>query len=418
MKKNIWIFNHYASDTFFDKGGRHYWIAHYLKENGYNPVIFVANSIHGKKDYYFTNENLYSLHVAESINVPYVFVKTPSYCGNGKERVRNMIAFYLNLIKTAKRYSKENKVIPDIILASSVHPLTLLAGIKLSKHFGVECISEIRDLWPESIVAYGILKKDNPVTKILYVGEKYLYKHSDKIVMTWAGGYKYIEDKKWDTCIPKSKVYNICNGVDIESFEKNAEIKRYSKLFEQNNCFVYTGSIRKVNNVELLVDAAIRLKSYNSDAMILVFGDGDEKEALEQKAREYKTDNIKFMGKVKKDEIPGILKQSYALILHNTSTSLDKYGQSQNKFYEYLAAGKPILMTYSVGYSIVEKEKCGFELKEQNADNIAYTIDMMCNLDRNEYELFCTNSRLVSRRYDFKNLTNKLIAVLENREEE
>ncbi len=44
--RNIWIFNHYANDTFFDKGGRHFWLAKYLKESGYEPVIFCSNKLH------------------------------------------------------------------------------------------------------------------------------------------------------------------------------------------------------------------------------------------------------------------------------------------------------------------------------------------------------------------------------------
>ena len=47
MKKNIWIFNHYATNMYFDNGGRHYWFAKYLKQADYNPVIFCANTLHG-----------------------------------------------------------------------------------------------------------------------------------------------------------------------------------------------------------------------------------------------------------------------------------------------------------------------------------------------------------------------------------
>ena len=64
----------------------------------------------------------------------------------------------------AKEYAKSNGK-PDIILASSVHPFTLVAGIKIAKKFGVPCICEVRDLWPESIVAYGALKKRSMIAK-------------------------------------------------------------------------------------------------------------------------------------------------------------------------------------------------------------------------------------------------------------
>ena len=414
MKKNVWILNHYASDTFFDEGGRHYWFAQYLKVKGYEPVVFSANSIHGSGTYYYDNTSLYTVHNAEKINVPYVFVKARSYDGNGKDRILNMIDFYRYVIKATFEYSSESGVKPDIIIASSVHPLTILAGIKIAKKFGIKCICEIRDLWPESIVAYGLLKKESILARVLYSGEKYLYKKSDEIVMTWEGGYEYIEDRGWNNIIPREKVHHISNGVNLDSFNMNCEKSRFMLSLEDGKkYFVYTGSIRKVNNVGLLVEAARYLKEMHSEAIILIFGDGDEKNCLEKRVCDLALDNIVFMGRVKKEEIPSILKQCYASILHNTSTSLDKYGQSQNKFFEYLAAERPILMTYSVGYSIVEKERCGIELKTQSAYKIAEAINEMCVLPLETYDMFCRNTAHLSHRYDFKSLTQELMSIIE-----
>ena len=59
MKKNVWIMNHYAGSMFFDKGGRHYNFAKYLRRSGYEPVIFCANSMHGKQKLFFDNNELY-----------------------------------------------------------------------------------------------------------------------------------------------------------------------------------------------------------------------------------------------------------------------------------------------------------------------------------------------------------------------
>src|SRR5690606_33888217 len=88
--------------------------------------------------------------------------------------------------------------------------------------------------------------------------------------------------------------------------------------------------------------------------------------------------NVIFKGRVEKKYIPAILKKSYANILHNSSTSLDKYGQSQNKFFEYLAAGRCILQTYTTGYSICENYKCGISTKVQNSEKIAEALMILC----------------------------------------
>ena len=85
-----------------------------------------------------------------------------------------MFSFFLNLLLTAKKFAKAYGE-PDVILASSVHPLTLVAGIKIAKRFGVPCICEVRDLWPETLVAYGAIKETNLLAKMLYKGEKWIY---------------------------------------------------------------------------------------------------------------------------------------------------------------------------------------------------------------------------------------------------
>src|SRR5699024_9555642 len=145
------------------------------------PTIFCASTFHGYGNNMLFDNKYISMVVDD---IPFVFVKTISYKTNGYRRFMNMISFYKNLLSVSKEYANIYGK-PDVILASSVHPLTLVAGIKIAKKFGIACICEVRDLWPESIVAYGSLKKSNPIAKILYQGEKWIYKNANKIVMTW-----------------------------------------------------------------------------------------------------------------------------------------------------------------------------------------------------------------------------------------
>ena len=78
----------------------------------------------------------------------FVFVRGRTYEGNGKQRVLNMVDFFRNVKRAARAYAKTWGK-PDVIYASSVHPLTLVAGLQMAKHFGVPCVCEVRDLWPE-----------------------------------------------------------------------------------------------------------------------------------------------------------------------------------------------------------------------------------------------------------------------------
>ena len=415
MGKTVWIINHYASHMLFDKGGRHYYFAKYLNIGGFNPIVFCANTQNYQTDQlYYDNEALWNEGYAEEIQTPFIFVKARRYKGNGKQRILNMLDFYRNVKKTAIEYAKKNGK-PDIIIASSVHPLTMVAGIQLAKKFGIKCISEVRDLWPESIVAYSSKwTETNPVIRLLYLGEKWIYKKSDAVIMTWAGGYDYIKDKGWQKSIPESKIIHISNGVDLDSYMENASDNIYKDSDLSNKSyknFIYAGSIRKVNNIAQLVLAAkILNEKDNNNARILVFGDGDELEKLKDEARGL--DNIVFKGRVSKSSIPSILSQGYASILHNRSTELDKYGQSQNKFFEYLAAGRPILMTYSVGHSVIKKNGCGVELDVQSPESIAQAVTALSALTDREYQKYCDSATDCAKKYDYKELSNLLISLI------
>lgn len=414
MKKNIWIWNHYATNMFDDRAGRHYWFAENLIKEGYNPVIFCASTYHNSNKKIETNNQTYI--IKEVNNIPFVFVNTPDYQGNGKKRLKNMIAFYRGLYPVAKDYAKKYGE-PDVILASSVHPLTLIAGIKIAKKFGVPCICEIRDLWPESMVAYGILKRNSLIAKILYQGEKWIYKKADSIIMTWEGGKEYILDQGWEKQVDLDKVTHISNGVIVNSFDKNGEKYQINDIDLDNKDYkniVYAGSIRKVNNLDLLLDSAKVIQEKKEEKIrFLIYGNGDEEEILRKRCKNEGIKNVIFKGRVEKKFIPSILKKAYINILHNSSTTLDKYGQSQNKFFEYLAAGKCIIQTYTTGYSICEKYNCGVTALKQTPEEIAKVVISACK-DEEKHKIMGENARKAAYEFDFEKLTEKLIKVIEN----
>lgn len=414
MKKNVWILNHYATLMYKDQAGRHYWFAENLIKNGYDAHVFCASTIHNSEENIDVENRKYTTKYSNQI--PFIFVKTPAYGTSRKKRILNMLAFYKNVLSVAIDYAEKHGK-PDVILASSVHPLTLVAGIQIAKKFGVPCICEVRDLWPESIVAYGKLSKKHPLIKILYKGEKWIYKKADSVIMTWEGGKDYIIDQGWERQVDLKKFQHISNGVIIDDFDKNS-VENVLIDTELNNGkyknIVYAGSIREVNNIGMLLDAAKIIQSKGiEDIRFLIYGSGNETEMLKQRCKTENIANVIFKGRVEKKYIPSILKKSYANILHNSSTSLDKYGQSQNKFFEYLAAGKPIIQTYSTGYSICENANCGVSAAEQTPEEIAEAISIMINKENVNKEMGI-NARRVAYNHDFNLLTRKLIKIIEN----
>lgn len=419
MKTNIWIMNHYAGGMFFDKGGRHYWFAKYLNKAGYKPVVFCANSKHGSKpECFFDNTPLWHEHMAEEINTPFVFVRTRPYVGNGKTRVFNFFDFYFNLKKTAKEYAKLHGK-PDVIYASSAHPLTTIAGIQLAKYFGVKCICEVRDLWPESIVAYGLLKRESLLAKILYQGEKWIYKKANALIFTFEGGAQYIVDKGWDWLhggpIDMDKVHHISNGVDLDVFIENKQKYRLDdEDLHNDDVFkvVYAGSIRHVNHLGTLLDAAKTIR--NDKIKFFLFGDGDEVPKLKQRVLNENINNVIFKGRVDKKYVPYIDSCADLNLVHMQQSPVIQFGESLNKTFEYFAAQKPVFYTFRPNYSIAEKFGCGRLTKGFSAKEMAEGIESFLSMTDEERNLMSKNAWKAAQTYDFKVLTQKLINVVEN----
>jgi glycosyltransferase involved in cell wall biosynthesis len=399
-----------------NKGGRHYWFAENLIKEGYDSTVFCANTYHNKSEYIDTGKKKYATDVLNGI--PFVFVKTTTALGNGLDRVKNMGLFYWNLFSVAKAYAKENGK-PDVIIASSVHPLTMVAGIQIAKKMNVPCICEIRDLWPEAIFSFNKAKENSILGKILVTGEHWIYKKADALIFTKEGDTDYIKEKKWDTVqggdINLDKAHYINNGVDVEAFNKSINEKVIEDEDLESGKFnvVYVGAIRPVNNVGNILDTAKLLKD-DKNIQFLIYGDGNQKEMLEKRVADEGLDNVKMKGFVNKQFIPYILSKSSVNILNYSHTQYNwARGNSSNKLFEYMASGKPIISTVKMGYSIIEKYKCGIELESSTPEELAQAIVDIKNMPEYEYKLLGANARRGANDFDFRVLTRKLIDVID-----
>lgn len=418
MKKKIWILNHYAGSMFREKGGRHYWFATELKKRGYEPIVFCCNIDHSTGELICDEDSLWKECLTEN-DIPFVFIRSISYRGNGLKRIVNMLLFAINLFFVAKKYAKVNGK-PDVILASSVHPFTVVAGQYLARSICVPCVCEIRDLWPESIVAHNVSSTKNIFVKYLYKLENRIYARADKIIFTMEGGKEYIVEKGWSLSqggkIDLNKVFHINNGVDLELFRDNvAQYKISDEDLQRTDSFkvVYAGTIRKANQVEKLVQVAECLRQKNENNIkILIWGDGDCKDYIHEMISEKELSNIVLKGKVSKKEIPYILSQSDLNVFILPNLPLYKYGISLNKMFEYFASGKPVLASGKPGYSIIDKFECGKSLEEFDAYSMAEEIVSFANMSAEKYSGYCKASIKAARSYDYSELTNQLINVL------
>ena len=413
--KNIWIFNHYIVPPSVELGHRHNKFAKYLAKDGYNVNLFFSSARHNSNINLIKDDRRYSIEETNQGN--YIAIKTRSYKENGKQRVLNMLDFFFGLFSVTKEIEKKTGK-PDIIYASSVHPLTCIAGILIAKRYKIKCIVEIRDLWPLTLVEMGALKPNSIITKLLYEGEKWIYKKADSIIFTMEGGKDYIKEMGWNNKIDVSKIYHINNGVDLDVF--NEQMKKYVYCdtdLDDANIFkiIYTGSIGQANAVNYIVKSSkiIKEKGYGKIKYI-IFGDGLKRKELEKYCIDNKLDNVVFKGKVDKSYIPSILSKGNLNIFTGQNIDLYKYGLSLNKMFDYFASEKPALSNIKCGYDILKKYHSGITVESGSAEALAEGILKFYHMSKEEYNEYCRNAKRAAQDYDFKNLTNTLEEVINN----
>lgn len=413
---NIWILNHYAVPQRYYYLARSYHFAKRLLEMGHSVTVFAASSVHNSDINLITGSEKY--REMEEDGIRYVLFRARQYQGSGKARVINHIECAWEMARQCPTFTDKYGR-PDLIYASAGQSLTLVAGIKLAKKLGISCVSEVTDLWPESFVAYGLISEKNPLLKMLYAGERWIYSHSDAVIFSMEGGRDYIIEKGWDKAhggpVDLSKVYHINNGVDLAAFDYNKEhyVLDDADLNDPNTFkVVYCGSIRKANNLGLLLDVAKKIE--NKKIQFLIWGTGDEVETLSKRLVEENIINVHFKGKVPKQYVPYINLKANLTVLNYEMHDIWKYGGSQNKLFEYFASGTPVITNIHMGYDLIDRYDCGFHVDYSDIGSVADLLSRLEKMPHDEYERYCANARRAAEKYDIKNLTNMLVKVFCN----
>lgn len=405
---DIWLINHYAVPPQYYPLARQTYFAKYLMEMGHTVTIFAASTVHNSDKNLITDGSRWREETVDGVH--YVYIKCLDYQGSGLRRIYNICEFAWKLPGVCKKFPR-----PDAIVATSMPPTSCAVGIHLARKYGCRGVAEIADLWPESIIAYGIAGPHNPAVIALRWLEKWIYKKAGAVVFTMEGGYDYIVEQSWEKEIPRSKVFHINNGVDLKTFQYNREhflINDPDLDDPETFKVVYTGSIRKVNNLGLLLDSAKEVT--NPRIRFLIWGDGDERPALEQRVADEHITNVVFKGKVEKKYVPYVVSHADLNIAHNTPSPLFRFGISFNKLFDYLAAGKPVFSDFPCPYNPAVQHGAGTALEQPTPKAIARAVQQFCALPPTEYAAYQQNAESAAEEYDFANLTRKLVDVIEH----
>lgn len=410
MVKNIWLINMSAMPPHLEPRLQTIKLAQYLGKKGYEVKIFASSVMHNM-DINIIEDN--SPYIEKSYgNIHFVHVNTLQYGRSKIKRIISALQFRHRVAKYARNFPK-----PDVI----IHVPGFLLGYKianLAKKFGAKYISQVLDLYPESIVELGVMGRNNLIIKALRWYEKRMYIKADEHVFSMEGGRDYIVEQGWDKAhggpIDLNTVHYINNGVDLKDFEFNKEhytIDDADLLDASVKKVMYLGSIRLANNVMQLVKAAEVLKDRN-DIKFLIYGNGDDRPVLEDYCKEHELNNVLFKDKwVEPKFVPYIVSQADVHVLNYMPGGFGHYGGSQSKSFQYMASGKPICCNIRMAYCPITKFNIGIAKEFQSAEEYATAILSLVDMPKAEYEAMCLRAKEAAKEYDYEYLTSKMIEI-------
>jgi len=264
-------------------------------------------------------------------------------------------------------------------VASSPQFFAAVSGWLLSATRRVPFVLELSDLWPESIVAVGAMKKSFAL-KWLEKLERLLYRRSDRIVALT----KAFEMNLVQRGIPAEKIEVVINGVDLPRYAprpRDAALASAWGIGEGDFVVGYIGTHGMAHGLENLLATAALVT--NCGVRILLVGAGSEREMLIAEANRLGLANVTFVPSQPKETMPAFWSLCNVALIH-LKDSPTFATVIPSKIFEAMGMGLPILLASPKGEAsdIVEGEGVGLWTPSNSPKALAEAIIRLKNNSR------------------------------------
>jgi glycosyltransferase involved in cell wall biosynthesis len=383
---------------------RHFEMAKFLQTHGHELVIVASDLNYQTGKQTIERKGIFAEQNIEGVKILRSFIY-PTLHRSYFWRVISFFSFMFSSIYTAFQVKDVDLILgttPPIFQAVSAWFVAMIRR----KPF----LLEVRDLWPEFGVSMGVLK--NPL--VIWLArwlEKFLYNRATHILVN-SPAYKEYMIKKH---VPENKITYISYGTDIDMFNPNVDGSSIRKELNLEDKFVvlYAGALGQANDIDTILRAAERLKQYNKIYFVL-FGDGKERERLQNEANKLNLSNVIFAGVKAKKEMPQVIASADVClaILQDIPMFRTTY---PNKVFDYMAAGRAtVLVIDGITRELIESSYGGVFVQPNDDEALASTI-----LDLSQNADIVKQMGLNAREYLVKNLDrreklNETLALLES----
>ena len=277
-------------------------------------------------------------------------------------RILGYVSYLVSAVLALPRLPKA-----DVVVSTSPQFFCGLVGLFAGPFKRAPWALEIRDLWPESIVAVGAMRK-GPAIRFLEGLEGFAYRRADAVVSLTRSFVPHIAERRGTT----KGVVVFSNAADLGAFVKSDDGDAVRRALGLEGKFIgaYVGTHGMAHGLTTILDAAQILKDDPRFAFLMV-GDGAERARLEAMRAQRGLDTVLILGPRPKSDMPGVWSATDAsLILLKRSDAFKKVLPS--KMMEAMAMRCPIILgVEGEAREMLEEANAGVAIPPEDAGALA-----------------------------------------------
>lgn len=282
---------------------------------------------------------------------------------NNRQSTFKLLGNYLSFVFTGLINSFKIKNY-DLVIISSPPLFVGIIAIVLKKIKKCKVLLDIRDIWPESVVALGGLKSDFLLKMGLWLEMK-IYNNVDGYIFPVPGFSNYFKDNFPEES--KKPQFHLMNGVNEDFINK-------SNKTIGNNFFtvLYSGNMGLAQGLEVIVNCAEKLVDYPINFKFI--GDGIKKQELINLVQSKKLKNIKFENSLPRLKLIEEIKKASVCVVPLIDKKLFRVA-IPSKIFEIMACSKPVILgVKGEAEKIIKNNNCGIIVDPENAEKLKNAV--------------------------------------------
>jgi colanic acid biosynthesis glycosyl transferase WcaI len=262
---------------------------------------------------------------------------------------------------------------PDVVIATSPQLLVGLSGWWIARWKGSPLVFEVRDLWPESLAAVGAGAENSLLHQLLGTIAGFLYRNASHIAVV-TPAFKEHLIQHWS--VPADRISIVENGVETDLFDPAHQDNNLRRELGGNDKFLacYVGTMGMAHGLDTVIEAAKKLSQSLPNAVLLLVGEGAEKERIKSLAVAERLTNLRFIDQQPRERIPAFISASDVCLVLLKKTELFKT-VIPTKMLEFMSCARPVILGVDgQARQLLEEAEAGIVMEPENPTALAEAI--------------------------------------------